>query len=180
LAYHEAGPIMEIELPSSVSEQALFHLFDRLQVTVRMLEHEPVFTVAGSAAIHHAMPGIHTKNLFLKDEGGAFWLVTAPADATIDIKALRHKIGSRRLSFGKPEAMADLLGITPGSVTPLAVINDAAANVTLVLDASLTGDDAVNVHPLRNDATIGLRGSDLVRVATELGHPPRIATIGEG
>lgn len=164
----------------SNSEQALFETLDRLHVKVQKLEHKPVFTVAESEEIHHALPGFHTKNLFLKDDGGAFWLVTAPADATIDVKALRHKIGSKRLSFGKPEAMAELLAIEPGAVTPLAVINDTAGKVTLVLDAALTGDAQVNVHPLRNTATIGMSGTDLVRVATEFGHAPKIVTVSEG
>jgi Ala-tRNA(Pro) deacylase len=166
-------------LAISDSERALFETLGRLRVDTQRLEHKAVFTIAESDEIHHALPGIHTKNLFLKDEGGAFWLVTAPADATIDVKALRYKIGSKRLSFGKPEAMAELLGVEPGSVTPLAVINDAAGKVTLVLDATLTAEAIVNVHPLRNTATIGLSGADLVRVATELGHPPKIITVGE-
>jgi Ala-tRNA(Pro) deacylase len=162
------------------SETALFETLDRLNVKLQKLEHKPVFTVAESDEIHHALPGIHTKNLFLKDEGGAFWLVTAPAEATIDVKTLRHKIGSKRLSFGKPEAMAELLGIEPGSVTPLAVINDTDGKVTLVLDTALTSETMVNVHPLRNTATIGLSGSDLVRVAADLGHAPRIVDVAEG
>jgi Ala-tRNA(Pro) deacylase len=166
-----------LALPNS--EAVLFDTLDRLQVKIRKLEHAAVFTVAESDEVHHAMPGIHTKNLFLKDEGGAFWLVTAPADAAIDIKALRHKIGSKRLSFGKPDAMAELLGVAPGAVTPLAVINDTAGKVALVLDAALTGETPVNVHPLRNTATIGLSGSDLVRVVTELGHAPRIVAVAD-
>jgi Ala-tRNA(Pro) deacylase len=168
---------MTLALPDS--ERALFETLDRLNVKLQTLEHKAVFTVAESDEVHHALPGIHTKNLFLKDEGGAFWLVTAPADAVIDVKSLRHKIGSKRLSFGKPDAMLELLGIEPGSVTPLAVINDTGGKVALVLDAALTGDTPVNVHPLRNTATIGLSGSDLVRVVTELGHPPKIVAVGE-
>jgi len=163
----------------SNSEQALFDLLDRLGVKFRLLEHRPVFTVAESDEIHDALPGIHTKNLFLKDEGGGFWLVTAPAKATIDVKALRHKIGSKRLSFGKPEAMMELLGIEPGAVTPLAVINDAGGRVALVLDEALAHETIVNVHPLRNTATIELSGLDLVRVAIELGHAPQIVAVGE-
>lgn len=161
------------------SEGALFDTLDRLHVNTCKLEHRAVFTVAESDEIHHALPGIHTKNLFLKDEGGAFWLVTAPAEAEIDIKTLRHKIGSKRLSFGKPEAMAELLGVIPGAVTPLAVINDTGGKVTLVLDAALTGEMPVNVHPLRNTATIGLSGADLVRVVTELGHAPKIVSVAD-
>jgi Ala-tRNA(Pro) deacylase len=163
----------------SSAEQALLDTLHRLEVTSQSLEHAAVFTVAESADIHHALPGFHTKNLFLKDEGGAFWLVTAPADAVIDVKALRHKIGSKRLSFGKPEAMVELLGVEPGSVTPLAVINDTGGKVTLVLDAALTGETMVNVHPLRNTATIGMKGTDLVRVASALGHTPKIVQTAQ-
>jgi Ala-tRNA(Pro) deacylase len=166
-------------MPPSPAEQLLLDTLHRLDVQFQSLEHAAVFTVAESADIHHALPGFHTKNLFLKDEGGVFWLVTAPADTAVDIKALRHKIGSKRLSFGKPEAMMELLGLEPGSVTPLAVINDTGGKVTLVLDAALTGDMLVNVHPLRNTATIGMGGTDLVRVATALGHPPIIVQTGE-
>jgi len=166
-------------LDVSEPERTLFATLDQLGVKFQALEHKAVFTVAESDEIHHSMPGIHTKNLFLKDDGGAFWLVTASADATIDVKALRHKIGSKRLSFGKPEAMIELLGLEPGSVTPLAVINDTAGKVTLVLDTALTGETQVNVHPLRNTSTIGLTGTDLVRVTTHLGHPPKIVSVGE-
>ncbi|HEX4507540.1 MAG TPA: prolyl-tRNA synthetase associated domain-containing protein [Alphaproteobacteria bacterium] len=162
------------------AEEALYDTLRRLDVPFSSLEHPAVFTVAESAEIHHAMPGLHTKNLFLKDEGGAFWLVTAPADAAIDIKALRHKIGSKRLSFGKAEAMAELLGVEPGSVTPLAVINDTGGAVTLVLDAALTGEGTVNIHPLRNTATIGLKGTDLVRAVAAFGHLPKVVeTTGD-
>ncbi len=167
-------------LATPSAERALFALFDDLNIPIQHLEHAPVFTVAESEAIHHALPGLHTKNLFLKDEGGAFWLVTAPAAAVIDIKALRHKIGAKRLSFGKADALAELLGVEPGSVTPLAVINDREGKVALVLDAALAGAAMVNVHPLRNSATIGLAGADLVRLATSLGHPPIIVAVGEG
>jgi len=162
----------------TMPEQALRALIERLGIAIQEMEHPAVFTVAESEAIHASLPGIHTKNLFLKDDGGAFWLVTAPADVAIGLKALRFTIGSKRLSFGKPEPMAELLGVAPGSVTPVAVINDHTRQVTLVLDTTLTGAEPVNVHPLRNTATIGLAGSDLVRLLTELGHTPKVVTLG--
>src|SRR3546814_7393269 len=88
-------------------------------------EQQAVFTVAESDAVNAAIPGAHTKNLFLKDNGGAFWLVTVPSEARVDLKALPAAIGSKRVSFGKAEDMERLLGISPGSVTPLAAINAA-------------------------------------------------------
>ena len=60
-----------------------------------------------------------------KNKGGAFWLVTLPDEKRADLKRLPEKIGSKRLSFGNADPPMDALGVTPGPVTPLALINDA-------------------------------------------------------
>jgi len=104
-------------------EAGLLADIDALAIPFAAHEHVAVFTVAESEKVSAAIPGAHSKNLFLKDAGGAFWLVTVPAEARVDLKALPDAIGCKRVSFGKPEDMERLLGIQPGSVTPLAAIN---------------------------------------------------------
>ncbi|RJX67771.1 prolyl-tRNA synthetase associated domain-containing protein [Tsuneonella suprasediminis] len=140
-------------------------------------EHAAVFTVAESRRIDADLPGRHTKNLFLKDTAGDFWLVTVPAEARVKLKALPDAIGCKRVSFAKPEDMERLIGITPGSVTPLAMINAAPGSVRLVLDAGLAAAERINVHPLRNTGTLGLAGRDVLALARHWGHEPRIAAI---
>ncbi len=140
-------------------------------------EHEAVFTVAESDAVHAAMPGAHTKNLFLKDKGGAFWLITVPSDARVALKALPAAIGCKHVSFGKAEDMDRLLGITPGSVTPLAMINAVPGSIMVVLDAALADADPANVHPLRNTATFGLAGAAILDLLRHWGHAPVVAAI---
>ncbi|MDP3823568.1 MAG: prolyl-tRNA synthetase associated domain-containing protein [Burkholderiales bacterium] len=140
-------------------------------------DHDAVFTVAESDAVHAAMPGAHTKNLFLKDKGGTFWLITVPSDARVDLKRLPAAIGCKHVSFGKAEDMARLLGITPGSVTPLAAINAVPGSITVVLDAPLADADLVNVHPLRNTATLALAGGAILDLLRHWGHDPVVAPI---
>ena len=140
-------------------------------------EHAAVFTVEESHKIDADIPGAHTKNLFLKDAGGAFWLVTVPAEARVDLKALPGAIGCKRVSFGKPDAMDRLLGIAPGSVTPLAMIHAAPGSVTAVLDEGLAAAARINVHPLRNTGTLGLAGADVLRLLRHWGHEPLVAAI---
>ncbi len=142
-----------------------------------IVEHEPVFTVEASARLHAAIPGLHTKNLFLKDAGGQFWVVSAPHDALIDLKALPAVMGSKKISFGKTEDMARLIGISPGSVTPLAAINDAAGAVRFVIDQRLAEASRVNVHPLRNTASLGLSGAELTGFVASTGHEPIVALL---
>lgn len=155
----------------------VFEALATLGIAQETVEHDAVFTVEDSAALHHAIPGVHTKNLFLKDAGGRFWLATVEAHARVDLKALAGAMAARKLSFGKAEDMERLLGVTPGAVTPLAAINDQGHAVTVVLDAALAGAARVNVHPLRNTATTGLTGADLVRALTAWAHPPLVIDV---
>jgi len=158
-------------------ETKLYADLQALNIPYDVVEHPAVFTVEESRAVDGDIPGAHTKNLFLKDAGGRFWLVTVPAALRADLKALPAAMGAKRVSFGKGEDMERLIGVTPGSVTPLGAIADAAGAVTIVLDASLAAADRVNCHPLRNTATLGLSGADLVRALTHWGHPPVIIDV---
>lgn len=162
-----------------MSEASLYAALTALGITWRSLEHDAVFTVEESEAIHAAMPGAHTKNLFLKDSGGQFWLVTVDHAKRVDLKALAGVIGAKKLSFGKADDMEALLGVTPGAVTPLAAMNDTGAAVRVVLDADLAGAENVHVHPLRNTATIGLSGADLCKALKHWDHEPLRAAIPE-
>ena len=144
-----------------------------------MHEHEPVFTVEESAHLHETITGKHTKNLFLKDAGGQFWLVTVQHDLRVDLKALANVIGAKKLSLGKAEDMEALLGVTPGAVTPLAARNDPLEVVRIVLDNQLADERDVNVHPLRNTATISLSGAGLRRALEQWDHRPILVDIPE-
>ena len=140
-------------------------------------EHEAVFTVEASAHLHQSIAGLHSNNLFLKDAGARFWLVTVPAQLRVNLKALPEVIGSKRLSFGNAADMERLLGVTPGAVTPLAAINDSSGAVTVVLDRGVAAAALFHVHPLRNTASLGLSGPDLCRVLTHWQHAPVIASV---
>ena len=148
-----------------------------LGIAFEVQEHHAVFTVAESSALDARIPGAHSKNLFLKDAGGAFWLVTVPAATRVDLKALPGAIGSKRVSFAKAEDMERLLGISPGSVTPLAMINAAPGSVAVVLEEWLAEASCVNIHPLRNTASIGLAGADILRLLAHWGHTPTVVAV---
>src|SRR6201996_3569907 len=112
----------------------LFVLLDRLGVAHDTVEHPAVFRVGEGEEIKAAIPGAHTKNLFLKDAKGRLWLISAADRTAIDLKRLHPVIGSARLSFGNAALMEETLGVTPGSVTAFGLINDTGRRVRFVLD----------------------------------------------
>ncbi|MFN3930351.1 MAG: prolyl-tRNA synthetase associated domain-containing protein [Brevundimonas sp.] len=141
-------------------------------------DHPPVFRVEEGLELKAAMPGAHTKNLFLKDRKGRLWLISARQDTVIDLKQAPAAMGSDRLSFGNKTLLYETLGLTPGSVTALGLINDVDRRVTLVLDQALWEADIVNFHPLTNTATTALTQADFRRFLALLGREPVVVDFG--
>jgi len=163
-------------MPKSPDE--LFDFLDKLGIQVTTRNHPPLFTVADSQALRGEIAGGHTKNLFLKDRKDNYFLVTADEEAEIDLKTIHTVIGaSGKVSFGKPEALMELLGVIPGAVTVFGLINDTDHKVKAVLDASLMENDIINAHPLTNEATTSIRRDDLLRFMTATGHQPAILKV---
>jgi Ala-tRNA(Pro) deacylase len=160
------------------TRQDLFTRLAGLGLATRTVEHEAMFTVADSSNLEHDIPGAHTKNLFLKDDGGNLFLVVAMSSTRVDLKALARTLGAGRFSFGKPELLMEALGVPPGSVTAFAVINDPNQRVRVVIDAALMKQDSINCHPLENTATTNIARDDLLRFIRSCGHEPRIAALG--
>ena len=156
----------------------LMAFLDGLGIRTKTVDHPPLYTVEQSQALRGEIAGAHTKNLFVKDKKGRYFLLTVGEEAEVDLKTVHQLIGaSGRVSFGKPEALMDLLGVQPGAVTALGVFNDVGGLVTLVLDASLMQNEIVNCHPLTNDATTTIASKDLVRFAEATGHAPLVLNL---
>ncbi len=158
---------------SPATTEDLLTMLAGLGIVTETHGHAPVFTVEESKAVRGELPGGHCKNLFLKDKKGVLWLVVCSEDRPIDMKGLRHLIGSSHLSFGKPELLMEALGVTPGSVSPFALINDGAARVNVVLDAEMMAAQVLNFHPLSNGMTTAIRPPDLLAFIEACGHAPR-------
>jgi Ala-tRNA(Pro) deacylase len=142
-------------------------------------DHPAVFRVGEGEDIKASIPGAHTKNLFLKDHRGALWLISAEQSTVIDLKRAPTVLGSGRLSFGSPALMEEVLGVTPGSVTALALINDRRKRVRFVLDAVLARAALVNFHPLTNTATTTLSREGFARFLAAVGVEPMVVDFAE-
>jgi len=163
-------------MPSTPAQ--LFTLFDQLGITHETVEHPPFFSVEDGEGWWDKIPGLHCKNLFLKDKKDKIWLVVMPGDKRADLKKLAQKIGASNPSFGKPELLMEVLGLTPGSVTPFALMNDTQKRVTVVLDRAMLEAAQVNYHPLHNGASTAIKPADLLRFIRALDYEPLIVDCG--
>lgn len=158
-------------------KQLLSHL-EGLGITTRTVEHPALFTVTQSRELRGELPGGHTKNLFLKDKKGRFFLVSCREDANVDLKRLHERLGaSGRLSFGSAEQLLEKLGVEPGAVTLFGAVNDGKNEVTVAIDKGLLAFDVINAHPLTNTMTTALSRDDLMRFLEATGHAPLVIDV---
>lgn len=163
-----------------LAPEQLLQRLTELGIGHRTCEHPPVMTVEEARRHTAHLPGGHCKSLFLKDKQGGLWLLVCLDHRRIDMGRLAKAIGSPRLSFGKPELLQEVLGVTPGSVTPFALINDSERRVQPLLDRAMLAHDELNYHPLTNRATTTIAAADLPRFLQSCGHRPRIIDLDAG
>ncbi len=140
-----------------------------LKIKYDMAEHPAVYTVEEAKQKVPNIKGIGCKNLFLKTKKKEYFLYTLPDDKQIDLKKLSEKLSVTRFHFASRENLEDILNITPGSVTPLAIINDIENKVTVVLDKELK-NKKILIHPNRNTATISIFYEDLIKLIKSENH----------
>ncbi len=158
----------------------LFDMLNSLGIETTTHEHEAVFTVSESEKIKHDIPGGHTKNLFLKDKKGNFFLITAESHSEIPLNSVHGLIGAKgRVSFGKPDALMELLGVLPGSVTAFAPMNDHEGKVKMIIDEPLLENELINCHPLTNEMTTTISREDLLRFLAHVDHEPQIVKLSQ-
>lgn len=172
----EIGTDGDGALPRGV--ERLMAFFASCPAAPMITEHRAVFTVAEAHEVERSLAGQNTKNLFLKDKKGGHFLLTAAADAVVDLKRLHGVLGARgRLSFASSERLAEYLGVAPGSVTPLALVNDPDRRVRFALDRTVAMAPLVNVHPLRNTATVSMPQGELAAFFAFCGHEPLVVDL---
>ena len=155
--------------PLPTSPAALLEFLDALGVTYKVHDHDPIFTVEEGLHLKASIPGVHCRNLFLRDKKKKMFLVVAANETKIDLKKISDVIGSARVSFGSGERLWDNLGIRQGSVNPFCAMNDTDNMVKVILDADMMAADLVNYHPMDNAQTIGLSPADLLKFMDAIG-----------
>ena len=141
---------------------SLYKLLDDLRIKFKVFDHPPFFTVNEAKKYRSNMRGFHTKNLFLRDKKKKSYLVIAHEDTKIDLNLLTEIMKSSRLSFGSKERLFEELGVFPGAVTPLSVVNNTKKDINIFLDVKMLGQDTIFCHPLVNDRTISLSYNSLL------------------
>ena len=173
-------------MESTQAEDKLFTFLEALGIKTETHRHPPVFTVDEAQAIRtsmgKAMTGGHAKSLFLRDKKKRRALVVIDENRRLDLRSLAGKVGLSRVSFGSKNSLLEMLGVTPGSVTPFALVNalsqkGAEPTLIIALDKALLAQTPLWFHPLHNGATTAIKPNDLILFIKACGYTPLLIDL---
>lgn len=134
-------------------------------------EHEALFSMKDSSEVVMPYEGCDAKNLFLRDKKKKeYFLITVKGDKRVDLRAFREEHGTRALTFASADDLMAFMGLIPGSVTPLGLLNDEERKIRFFYDEDFWDEDGIiGLHPLINTETLWLKISDLISLIVEHG-----------
>ena len=156
----------------------VYATLDALAIRYEKYEHPAVFNAGDAAQFWDPIAGVQCKNLFLRNKkGDRHYLVIVEISKRVDLKDLVKIVGDDRLSFGSPDRLMAHLGLTPGSVSPFGLINDAVGSVRVLVDRDLKGADRLIFHPNINTASVVVSWADLERFLATRTNPVRVISL---
>ena len=149
----------------------IYEFLDSIDVSYERFDHPAVYTVSEAKKLSPEMDGASTKNLFLRDKKGIrHFLVVVPQDKQVDLKELSSILEVSRLSFASPDRLKKYLGIEPGSVSILALLNDPEKTVEVFVDNELWNAEIILCHPLVNTSTLAITRDGIKQFLEKTGH----------
>jgi Ala-tRNA(Pro) deacylase len=144
-------------------ELKVYDVLENLGIEFCRVEHEALDTMEACVMVDTVLKVNMCKNLFLcNSQKNKFYLLLIRGEKKFVTKDLSKQIGSARLSFASKEDMEKYLGITPGSVTAMGLINDKDGVVQLLIDNDLMKEEFIACHPCINTSSIKIKMEDLL------------------
>jgi Ala-tRNA(Pro) deacylase len=159
------------------TEAELLAYLDQNGIPYLRVEHPAVYTCEQADRYRPPLPAASTKNLFLRDRHSRYYLLMTPCEKPVDLKGLGQGLGVSKLHFGSEEKLLEILGVTPGAVTLLGLVNDIQHEVQLLVDTELWNEENFLCHPLVNTATLLLSQAGLLRFFELTGHAAQLIDV---
>lgn len=160
-----------------MNKQEIYDYLERRGICYEVTEHGAVYNMAELAQVELPYPEADAKNLFVRDEKKKqYYLICVKGDKRVDLKEFKKNYGTPKLSFASAEELMEIMGLIPGAVTPLGLLNDCAGKVQFYLDSAFA-DKLVGVHPNDNTATVWLKTADLIAIVGESNHEVHWAEV---
>ena len=162
-----------------MNKSEIYRFLEDNGIEFEKMEHKAVYNMAELAEITLPHPEAEAKNLFVRDDKKQnYYLITVKGDKRVDLKKFQQAYNTRRLSFASDTDLLSILGLLPGAVSPLGILNDTSLRTAFYLDkAFFENSGLIGLHPNENTATVWLKTGNLVRIIRDHGNPVTLITF---
>lgn len=160
-----------------MNKTEIYQYLTENNIWYEITKHEAVYNMEELKAVELPYPEWDAKNLFVRDDKKRnYYLITVKGEKRVDLKEFRKQNGLRNLSFASEADLMEYMQLTPGSVSPLGLLNDPEHRVQFYLDAELAGNK-IGVHPNDNTATVWMETDDLIKLIQNNGNEVHVVNI---
>lgn len=153
-----------------MNKAEIYRFLTEHKISYEVTEHEAVYSMDKLSSVELPYPEWDAKNLFVRDDKKQnYYLITVRGNKRVNLKEFRKAHGLRNLSFASPDDLMKIMGLVPGSVSPLGLLNDDERRVHFFLDDDFSGN-LIGIHPNDNTATVWLQTDDLIKLIAEHGN----------
>ena len=160
-----------------MNKEDIYNYLKENNIEYEIDEHKAVYNMEELKDVALKYPEYDAKNIFVRDDKKRnYYLITIKEDKKVNLKEFEKKYNTRRLSFASENDLMNILGLIPGAVTPLGLLNDKELKVEFYLDDYFQ-DKLIGVHPNDNTATVWLKGRDLIKIIENNGNKVNIVKL---
>lgn len=162
-----------------MNKQEIYEYLKSQNIWHEITEHKAVYNMEELSEISLPYPEADAKNLFVRDDKKRnYYLITVKGDKRVDLNEFRLKYQTRRLSFASEKDLMAVMGLIPGAVTPLGLLNDEERKVSFFIDKDFMDHPGlVGVHPNENTATVWLKTEDLLEIIRQHGNTVQLVEV---
>ena len=162
-----------------MNKQDIYKYLKEKNIWHEITEHEAVYNMEELSNVELPYPDADAKNLFVRDDKKVnYYLITVKGDKRVDLKEFRKNNGTRNLSFASSDDLMNIMGLIPGAVSPLGILNDIEIKVKFYIDKDFMKDEhLIGIHPNDNTATVWLKVEDLIETVKGHGNEVNIVEV---
>lgn len=162
-----------------MNKQDIYKYLKEKNIWHEITEHEAVYNMEELSNVELPYPDADAKNLFVRDDKKVnYYLITVKGDKRVDLKEFRKNNGTRNLSFASSDDLMNIMGLIPGAVSPLGILNDTEFKVKFYIDKDFMKDKhLIGIHPNDNTATVWLKVEDLIETVKGHGNEVNIVEV---
>jgi Ala-tRNA(Pro) deacylase len=141
-------------------EEKIIGILEENRIPYEIFEHEPVYTNPTMAAALKVSESETVKSLVLLTKEKEMVVLVMPGDKRVDWKKAAAGIGTKKVSFAKPEAVLEKVGCEVGCVPPFGQLTE----LPIFMDKDLVRKEVVYFNPGVHDKSFKIKAWDLKKL----------------